>query len=428
MLSKMVRSGLALAMGLGFIAGSHAQQSTAFTDPATGITYQQVSQGTFTFGIVLSESPSTDFIGRISAQGTEGWAGISLGGRMRGSLMVVAWPNENDVVASLRLATGYSSPGVFFGSASLKTIENGTSFDGTTYTYTFLCEECIQTDASTFAADASTASLGYGLAAAAVATPSSPSSTLTFHSAGFGLLDIDLASARSSSFAAWAALAQSGGGGGDTPTPTPTPAPTPPTVPGNNTVPISNQTYDYIVVGGGPAGLIASQRLSETGRSVLLVERGMASTASTGGTRLLPWNQSLTYYDVPGVFMSLPTGTRGEGYCTDTAAIAGCVLGGGGSVNGMAFIHPPTWDFNDNWPAGWNWTSIEPAAERLYSRNPGTTLPSQDGNYYDNEVSDVLSCLLSENGWTYADGIENPDDKIKSFGPPSLNVSGLIDI
>src|SRR3546814_13897158 len=41
-----------------------------------------------------------------------------------------------------------------------------------------------------------------------------------------------------------------------------------------------------------------------------------------------------------------PYTTLFRSYCTDTAAVAGCVLGGGGSVNGMAFIHPPTWDFD----------------------------------------------------------------------------------
>ncbi|KAM0278614.1 hypothetical protein ACHAQH_005089 [Verticillium albo-atrum] len=403
-----------LALGLGLLSGVQAQ-SAAFTDPDTGITYQQVTRGAYTFGIALPENPTTDFIGRISAQATSGWAGVSLGGRMSNSLMVIAWPNEDDVVTSLRRSTGYSSPGVFNGGATLKTIAAGTSFDGTTYTYTFLCEGCIQTDGTTFAADASTADVGYGMAAAAVSAPTNPASPLTFHTAGFGLFDVDLAAAQSSEFATWAALASETGGppddGGETPNP------------GNGTVPVSNSTYDYIVVGGGPAGLVTSQRLTETGRSVLLIERGMASISSTGGTRLVPWNQSLTYYDVPGLFSNLPFATLGEGYCTDTAAVAGCVLGGGGSVNGMAFIHPPSWDFDDAWPEGWTWDDVSPAAERLYARNPGTTSPSKDGKYYDNESSDVLVPFLKENGWTFADGIENPDDKVQSYGPPSLNIA-----
>ncbi|KAM0322004.1 hypothetical protein ACHAQA_009746 [Verticillium albo-atrum] len=413
----MARTGIlaTLALGLGLIGGAHAQTSTAFTDPDTGITYQQVTQGAYTFGIALPENPTTDFIGRISAQGTQGWAGVSLGGRMSNSLMVVAWPNEDDVLASLRRSTGYSSPGVYTGDATLKPIAQGTSFDGTTYTYTFLCEGCIQTDGTTFAADASPATLGYGLAAGALSAPTNPATPLTFHAAGFGLFSVDLAAAQSSDFATWAALADETGGppddGGSTPNP------------GNGTVPVSNSTYDYIVVGGGPAGLVTSQRLTETGRSVLLIERGMASTASSGGNRLVPWNQSLTYYDVPGLFSNLPFATLGEGYCTDTAAVAGCVLGGGGSVNGMAFIHPPSWDFDDEWPEGWTWKDVAPAAARLYARNPGTTSPSRDGKYYDSQSSDVIVPFLKEHGWTFADGIESPDNKVQSYGPPQLNIA-----
>ncbi|KAI9162735.1 Cellobiose dehydrogenase [Paramyrothecium foliicola] len=410
----------AVSLGLGLFGSCRAQQSTTFTDPETGITYQQVTQGSYSFGIALPEGPGTDFIGRISAESTVGWAGVSLGGRMVNSLMVVAWPNENEIVSSLRRSTGYASPSVYSGTASLKIIPAGTRLDGSALTFTFLCEGCIQTDGSTFTSDVSPATLGYGLAAAAVSSPADPASRLTFHSAGFGLFSIDLAAARSADFAEWAALAED----------TDTPPEVPPgdgggnPNPGNGTVPISNSTYDYIVVGGGPAGLVTSQRLTETGRSVLLIERGMASTASTGGTRLVPWNQSLTYYDVPGLFRTLPVATLGEGYCTDTAAVAGCVLGGGGSVNGMAFIHPPSWDFDDNWPEGWKWADVESAAARLYARNPGTTLPSADGKYYDTGVSDVLTPWLEKNGWTFADGIEEPDAKIQSYGPPSLNIAG----
>lgn len=40
--------------------------------------------------------------------------------------------------------------------------------------------------------------------------------------------------------------------------------------------------------GAGPAGLVMADRLSEAGKSVLLIERGGPSTKNTGGTREVP--------------------------------------------------------------------------------------------------------------------------------------------
>ena len=62
-------------------------------------------------------------------------------------------------------------------------------------------------------------------------------------------------------------------------------------------------------------------------------------------------------------------------------------------VNGMAFIKPPSFDFQ-NWPTGWKWEDgVSEAADRLYERNPGTIEPSSDGKYYDNAVYDVLQMV-----------------------------------
>ena len=195
---------------------------------------------------------------------------------------------------------------------------------------------------------------------------------LSYHAAGFGTFEMLFSEAKSAKYSTWAAKARSTGTApssaspsSSTPlasaTPTPSVAPT-----------VSNATYDYIVVGGGAAGIIAAERLAENKKKVLLIERGSASIAPMGADNTLSWNNSRTPYDVPALGSSLSElGLIGDYLCPDTAGMAGCVLGGSTIINALAFIHPQTADFDDKWPAGWKWKDVSAAAERLYERNAG---------------------------------------------------------
>ncbi|KKY24827.1 putative gmc oxidoreductase [Diplodia seriata] len=113
-------------------------------------------------------------------------------------------------------------------------------------------------------------------------------------------------------------------------------------------------TYDYIVVGGGTAGIVAATRFAETGALVLLLERGAASAYSTGNNATLPWNNAVTPYDVPAYGYVVRGMVPAAASCADTASNAGCVLGGGGSVNAELFVPPHAADFAA-WPRGWRW-------------------------------------------------------------------------
>ncbi|KAH7092625.1 cellobiose dehydrogenase [Paraphoma chrysanthemicola] len=402
------------------LAGVQAQSTTPFTDAATGITFQQYSAANgFSFGIALPEQAGADFIGRISAS-TTGWAAVTLTGSMRNSLLAVAWPNGESVYSSLRTTTGYTSPGVFNGDAVIKTIPEGTSINSTGFTFTFLCERCI-VEGRAFDPTAETGVLGWAMSSDSPTTPSSVSSPLQFHDQGFGGFGVDLAGAKSAEFATWAALAT-----GTTPPPPTGGNQTVPAPPNNGTIPVSNSTWDYIVVGGGASGLVVSQRLAEAGKSVLVLERGGPSFYSSGGDLVVPWNNTLTAFEVPGLFSTLPNFPGNDAYCSDTPEIAGCILGGGTAVNGLQFVRPPSFDF-ENWPENWQWaTTVEAAAARVYERNPGSTSPSMDGRYYDNAVYDVASNWLSGAGWSYADSNEEPDAKFQTFTHPAINtIDGL---
>lgn len=69
-------------------------------------------------------------------------------------------------------------------------------------------------------------------------------------------------------------------------------------------IPVPTQTsYDYIVVGGGAGGIPMAEKLAASGKSVLLIEKGVASSARWGGT-IRPENgwldgQNLTWFDIP---------------------------------------------------------------------------------------------------------------------------------
>lgn len=196
-----------------------------------------------------------------------------------------------------------------------------------------------------------------------------------------------------------------------------------------NTIPVSNSTYDYIVVGGGASGLIVSERLAETGKSVLVLERGAPSLFSSGGKDLTSWNNTFTIFDVPALHMSIFGCVSSPGYtgdvvrCNDvpTGAAAGCLLGRGTAGNGLQFVRPPPFDFDDKWPACWRWYDANYAAARLYGRNPGTLVPSADGKLYDNNARDVVSKFFALGGYTQVDTNAEPDRKYKVWSYSAIN-------
>ncbi|KAG9738719.1 FAD/NAD(P)-binding domain-containing protein, partial [Aureobasidium melanogenum] len=186
-------------------------------------------------------------------------------------------------------------------------------------------------------------------------------------------------------------------------------------------------SYDYIVAGAGPAGIIVAERLAESGASVILLEGGNASTYTSGGRDILPWNNTLTQYDVPGVRHYIKSFSDTSEYCTDTAGNAGCILGGGTMVNQLAFIPPQPIDFDDKWPVGWKWNDVAGAAERTYLRNPGTTNPSADGIHYDQSSYNVFADFFKTQGYTPADAIGEPNRKHNVYSHAPYNVKdGLV--
>lgn len=146
-----------------------------------------------------------------------------------------------------------------------------------------------------------------------------------------------------------------------------------------------NETFDYIVVGGGSAGCVLAARLTEQpGIKVLLLEAG-------------PHERTLAVR-VPAAFFRLHGTNRRWEYEAEPAAGAnnrkmvvpqGRTLGGGSSVNGMMYIRGQREDFDD-WRAagctGWGYEDVLPyfvkseCNQRLAGRYHGSDGPMQVGD------------------------------------------------
>ncbi|KAK0385292.1 hypothetical protein NLU13_7768 [Sarocladium strictum] len=190
---------------------------------------------------------------------------------------------------------------------------------------------------------------------------------------------------------------------------------------------VRNATYDYIVAGAGTAGIVTAERLASSGASVLLLERGGPSFFMTGNRKTMPWNDTVTMYDVPG--MADFTGASPDlQYCRDLSIAAGCLLGGSTMLNALMFVKPRREDY-EAWPKEWQWDNgVAHAADALYERHPGTILASQDGKRYDDAAFDIMSEFLDKNGWTEGDALHNPENKEKMYSHPPWSIArGLRD-
>ncbi|KKA28521.1 hypothetical protein TD95_004601 [Thielaviopsis punctulata] len=405
-----------------------AENLDTYKDPLTGITFGRHvdSDSGFAFGLALPTKMGTDFIGQMTVPVTEGYGAVSLGGGMTNTLLVVAQPSGNTVVSSLRTATGYTNPSVLATNSTFQImpIEKGVSVNGSSFTYTFLCKGCVTNDSMSWKTSATNAVIGWAMSNTALSSPSDPSTELNYHNGGFGLFGAPFANCTSSQFETWAAMSSSASSGSGNST---NGSLTPSAGAGkaNLTTTVANETYDYIVAGGGIAGIITAERLAESGKSVLLIERGGKSLASTGGQAFMSWNSSVTQYDVPGLAYYLTSASQTNEYCTDTASMAGCILGGSGMVNAMMYVKPRMADY-EKFPTGWKGSDMQKYADAVYKRTPGTTSPCANGKRYDQGAYDVVSKFLAGNGFKSIDAIADTEDKENVYThPPWLIRDGL---
>ncbi|KAG8937573.1 hypothetical protein FRC03_008036, partial [Tulasnella sp. 419] len=124
---------------------------------------------------------ANEFIGQWTVPISAKWYGLTLGPGMNRNLLVVAWPNGNTIVHSLRVSENYAYPPVTTG-PTITTISS--SVTATQWKWTFRCQGCtswnFQSTPGAIVQDGISV-FGWAYSSNAVANPASASSTFTQH-------------------------------------------------------------------------------------------------------------------------------------------------------------------------------------------------------------------------------------------------------
>ncbi|KAK4953804.1 hypothetical protein LTR10_008408 [Elasticomyces elasticus] len=445
--------------------GAAGQVFKAFTD-ANGIDFWQatwdttVGEGDAQWGMALPAAADTDmaneYIGRLVVPRvkTGTWMGLSHESSMTSSLMLVTWIDGDDVKTSFRYASGYVAPDIYTGNATLSQISH--SINDTHYELTYRCQDCWSWDqdgATGSQVPATTASaaqlIGWAHATNAPTNPSEADSGIQQH-ANDGIFGALVASARNTAYTNWVTMATTvptgtypAGNGTATGTgvmTTATATKAPVACPSTNA--LANSTWDYIIVGAGAGGIPLADKLSETGASVLLVEKGPPSSGRWGGDVKPDWlvGTNLTRFDVPGLDNEIWANSTGIA-CSDYSVMAGCVLGGGTAgteaqdaatlccpreidLNAGLWWRANPADFDYNFPDGWKSADMEPAISRVFDRIPFTERPSMDGVLYKPEGYNIVGGALAAAGWKNVSADTVPGEKNLTFSHPDHMFSG----
>lgn len=341
---------------------------------------------------------------------------------MTNSLLLMAWPYNNQILTSFRYATGYVMPDVYTNATLTQISSNITATD---YTLIYRCQNCLSWGTGSASTSSAFWLLGWAQNFEAPGNAACPDDvTLSQHDNGQSLFPATIdGNATNAKYSSWAALATktvTGSCGGSTSTSTPTGTPMPTSV---SAVPVPTGSYDYIVIGAGAGGIPIADKLSEAGKSVLLIEKGppssgrWASSQSSGISNWAPsWlaGTNLTRFDVPGLCNEIWVDSVNIA-CQDTDQMAGCVLGGGTAVNAGLWWKPNPIDWDYNFPTGWQSSDMAAATSRVFSRIPGTDHPSKDGQLYYQQGFNVLSNGLKAGGWTSVTANNVPASKNRTY-------------
>ncbi|CAK4103586.1 unnamed protein product [Aphanomyces euteiches] len=193
-------------------------------------------------------------------------------------------------------------------------------------------------------------------------------------------------------------------------------------------------TYDVIIIGSGPGGLVAAEYLSRNSSiSVLVLEAGGPSLAETGGTDIPDYirPESWTVFDIPGEYTSTAFGGNSQ-YRIDWVAspaplFLGKVVGGSSSLNGMLYFRTPdSYASSSGWP--YDAATVNANFAEIETMFSQTNIPSPDGQLYLQEAYNIIHDALLGHGFREVDINQERNSKSQSFGhPPFAIANGLRD-
>eukprot|EP00644_Phytophthora_capsici_P010277 jgi/Phyca11/10542/fgenesh1_pm.PHYCAscaffold_51_\ len=184
------------------------------------------------------------------------------------------------------------------------------------------------------------------------------------------------------------------------------------------------QTFDVIVVGSGPGGLVAAEYLSrDPNVSVLILEAGPKSMAATGGTDAPDYakGSGLTKFDIPAEYDLIMYHPENEQYRVDWISDAymwlGKTVGGCSSISSVTYFRPPDAYTNQSqWPFSASQMNAKmDENEKLHGH---TDVPSPDGKWYSQEGYSIVSKGLLSIGYSERtlNTPESRNNKQKTFG------------
>ena len=136
---------------------------------------------------------------------------------------------------------------------------------------------------------------------------------------------------------------------------------------------MSEQVFDYIVVGAGSAGAVVANRLSESGRfSVLCLEAGTATSGYMWSRLPVGVAKMIDDPSVNWCYRSEPDEGSGQ---RRIEVPRGKMLGGSSSINGMVYTRGQAQDY-DHWAQlgnrGWSYQDVLPVFKNMESYDSGS--------------------------------------------------------